>query len=177
MIQRRSWLRRRTGFGIKRGNKFGAVPVHDTRTGESWDSTGEHRRWRELQLWERAGIVRNLVLKPPAVVLDQAAGIAWRVDYRYERDGRTVWSDHKPRPLTAVERVYLKLWAAHGPGLLELTGWKGGRSVVLRHVMPRRAQPCRLLHDPARLAPLCKDCHAKVREGNAGPHAEATEGG
>lgn len=123
-----TWLCRR--------NKFNARPSHDLATGHTYDSKGERRRWELLRLLERAGEITDLVFKPEPVVLDAKAGIKWRVDYSYIEAGRRVWEDWKPRPMTARENMLLKMWKAHGPGLLRITGGRGGKTTVLRSVMP-----------------------------------------
>ncbi len=132
---KRTGLMRRTP--LLRRNKYGAVASHDLATGRSYDSLGERRRFAELQILERGGVISRLEFKPAAVVLDEAAGIKWRVDYRYFEAGREVYEDYKPRPMTPRERMLLKMWAAHGPALLIITGMKGGRGYVIRSVMPK----------------------------------------
>lgn len=138
-LQRKTPLRR---------NKFNAIATHDLATGRSFDSLGERRRLAELEMLQRGGAISELVFKPPAIVLDAAAGIKWRMDYTYIENGRRIWEDHKPRPFTAAERLKLKLWQAHGPGLLRITGHKGGRSVTLKTFMGR-ATPSTLPELPA----------------------------
>lgn len=120
----------------RRRNKYGAVASHDMATGRSYDSLGERLRFAELQILERGGVISGLEFKPAPVVLDAAAGIKWRVDYRYVEDGRTVYEDYKPRPMTPRECMLLKMWQAHGPALLLITGMKRGRGHVIRSVMP-----------------------------------------
>ena len=130
---KRSPLFRRYGLG--RRNKFSAVPVHDLRTGESFDSKGEHARWGTLQLLQRAGEISELTLHPKVVLLQKTATlpeIAWRVDYSYREKGRTVWEDWKPRPMTPRETLMCKLWKRFGPGILRITGPKG----VIKDVFP-----------------------------------------
>lgn len=126
---------KRTGW-IKRKNKFGAVASHDLATGRSFDSLSERARLGELEMLERGGVISGLVFKPPAVVLDAAAGIKWRIDYCYTENGRTVFEDWKPRPFTARENMLVKMWKAHGPGLLKITGGRKSRTVTLRTIMP-----------------------------------------
>lgn len=116
-------------------NKFRAIPSYDLETGMSFDSRGEERRWRELEMLERGGVISELVFKPKPIVLDAEAGIKWGVDYSYVEDGRPVWEDFKPRPSTQAERLLMKLWKAHGPGLLRITGWRNNRGYVIRKVM------------------------------------------
>ena len=111
-------------------NKFNAKPQHDMSTGDSFDSTGEMVRYRELQMLERAGEISDLVLHPK---IQLEPGIAWKVDYSYTEDGRTVWEDFKPRPPTPKENLLYKLWKIHGPGLLLITG-KGGK--IIKRIMP-----------------------------------------
>ena len=119
-----------------RKNKFGAIASHDLATGRSFDSLGERRRLAELAMLQRGGAISELVFKPPAVVLDAAAGIKWRIDYSYIEEGRAVFEDWKPRPFTARENMLMKMWRAHGPGLLKITGGRGGRTVTIREIMP-----------------------------------------
>jgi hypothetical protein len=111
-------------------NKFGAKPVHDMLTGETFDSTGESRRYGVLQLKQKAGMISELVLHPKVVLVQRsiycnAPEIAWKLDYSYRQDGRTIWEDYKPRPMTAVDRLKIKLWAHFGPGVLHITDAKG----------------------------------------------------
>lgn len=130
----RTPLRRYTP--LRRRNKFNAKPVHDLATGQSFDSTGESRRWASLQLWERSGLITGLTLHPKVILIPargKAPEIAWRVDYSYIEAGRTIFEDWKPRPMTPRETLLCKLWQHYGPGLLRITG-KGG--AVLRTVMP-----------------------------------------
>lgn len=121
---------------LRRKNKFGAIASHDLTTGQSFDSLGERRRLGELEMLQKGGVITDLVFKPPAVVLDAAAGIKWRIDYSYTQDGRTIWEDWKPRPFTARENMLVKMWRAHGPGVLKITGGRKGRTATLREIMP-----------------------------------------
>jgi len=125
-MKRSGYIKRYTP--LRRGNKFGAKPVHDTRTGESWDSKGEHRYWGQLKILERAGDITDLVLHPKVVLLPRDGNnteIAFRPDYSYREDGRTVYVDYKPRPQTARETLMFKLWKRFGPGVLLIVGNKG----------------------------------------------------
>lgn len=123
---------RRTAF--RRRNRFGARPVHNLETGQSFDSTGENKRWGILQLLERAGRISGLVLHPKIVLIAKvgdAPEIVFRPDYAYTEDGRVVYEDFKPRPVTDRERLLFKLWRHFGPGPLRITG-RGG--VLLRQI-------------------------------------------
>ena len=112
-----------------RRQKFNAKPIHDTKTGETWDSTSEKGRHDELILLEKAGGISNLALHPPKVVLIEKRGkapeISFRPDFSFIEKGRLVMEDWKPRPLTARERLIFKLWRHFGPVPLRITG-KGG---------------------------------------------------
>lgn len=113
----------------RKATKWKAKPIHDMSTGQSFDSTSENRRWKELQLLEQAGAISDLVFHPPATEL--TAGIKWRLDYTYTEDGRTVWEDWKPRPMERHERMLCKLWVIYGPGLLRITGRKTGTKTIM----------------------------------------------
>jgi hypothetical protein len=125
-MKRSGYIQRFITF--RRRNKFGAVPVHNTVTGESFDSRGESRRIGALRVMERAGIISNLVVHPTVVLIertDKAPQIAYRPDASYMQEGRTVWEDFKPRPQTPRETMIFKLWQHFGPGVLLITGSKG----------------------------------------------------
>ena len=91
---KRTPLKRYRGFRGR--NKFGAVPVHDLATGQSWDSKGEARRWAMLQLLQRTGAITILTMHPLVVLIertDRAPRIAYHPDFQYQEAGRTVWED------------------------------------------------------------------------------------
>jgi len=102
--------------------------------GRVYDSRSECSRADELRMMERGNEITGLTMQPK-VVLDAAAGITYKPDFQYEQDGRTVWEDWKPRPLGRDETIILKLWRAHGPGLLILTWRKKGRTCIRKRVM------------------------------------------
>jgi len=131
---------------FRRQSRFHAKPVHDLATGQSFDSRSEHHRYQELQLLGRTGAITNLVLHPKVVLIpaqDKAPEIAFRPDYSYTEDGRTVYEDSKHRGrdrqgymrLTDRERLMFKLWQHFGPGVLRITE-RGGK--VARTVTPRQ---------------------------------------
>ncbi len=112
-----------------KGNMYNAKPVHDTRTGETWDSTGECNRWGQLRMLQDAGHISDLCLHPEVVLIAShgaARAVVWRPDYVYLEDGRRVWEDYKPRKATGREHLLFLLWRHFGPGLLRITG-KGGK--------------------------------------------------
>jgi hypothetical protein len=91
-------------------NKFGAKPV--VVDGVRFDSTGEYKRWQDLQLLERAGKISNLRRQ---VVHELAPGVKFEgakraqpplrmvIDFAYVREGREVLEDHKsPATITPV---------------------------------------------------------------------------
>ena len=115
---------------IRRRNKFNAKPVHDMATGESYDSTGEYKRHKQLELLEDTGYISELQRQPKVVLVERcgkAPEIAWKMDSYYIEDGRPVWEDFKPRPKTPRENLLIKLWKHFGPGLLRITGRDGKR--------------------------------------------------
>lgn len=113
----------------RKATKWKAKPIHDMKTGRSYDSTSEKRRFDELEMLEKAGVITNLVYHPPATYL--TANIYWRMDYSYTEDGRQVWEDWKPRPLERDELQKCKLWRVYGPGLLRITGRKTGTKTIM----------------------------------------------
>jgi hypothetical protein len=129
MSMKRTPIKRYTPLRRYRSrNKFGAVAVHDTRTGQSWDSKGEHRYWGRLEMMQRAGLIADLVAHPRVVLLardGKCREIAFKPDASYTEDGRTVWIDYKPRPQTTRETLIFELWKRFGPGLLKIVGAKG----------------------------------------------------
>ena len=109
-------------------NKFHAVPVHDMVTGQSFDSTGEHERYRQLCWLQKAGHIQDLVLHPKITLIAKSGtkpDVSWKVDYSYTEAGRTVCEDYKPRPATGRETLMFKLWRHYGPALLRITGKNG----------------------------------------------------
>ena len=74
-----------------------------TVDGITFDSVKEAKRWRELSLLERAGVIQNLQrqvkieLIPSqrigGKVVERAA--SYVADFVYEQDGQTVWEDTK----------------------------------------------------------------------------------
>lgn len=74
-----------------------------TVDGIIFDSVKEAKRWRELSLLERAGVIQNLQrqvkieLIPSqrigGKVVERAA--SYIADFVYEKDGQTVWEDTK----------------------------------------------------------------------------------
>ena len=103
-----SWARGR--------NKFNAVPVSEGDL--HFDSTGEYERYKTLELMERAGEIQGLTLHPK---VELEPGVAWKLDYDYQENGRRVVEDFKPRPFTPRENLLVKLWRLHGPCLLRFT--------------------------------------------------------
>jgi len=129
---------KRTGF--RRRNKFNAKPVHDMETGDTFDSTGEYNRYRELQLMEKAGFISKLELHPKVVLIAKdgdAPEIAYRPDYAYFCDGRDLKEDWKPRPATPRETLLFKLWRHFGPTVLLVTGGKTLRRIPGYRPAPR----------------------------------------
>lgn len=91
-------------------HKYGAKPV--VKDGVRFDSTGEFRRWAELQLFERAGEISGLRRQ---VVFELAPSVKFTgakraqpalrmvIDFAYLRDGVEILEDHKsPATITPV---------------------------------------------------------------------------
>lgn len=74
-----------------------------TRDGETFDSVKEYRRWCELKLLERAGVIKNLdrQVKFELIPSQKVDGkvverpVNYVADYVYEQDGKTVVEDVK----------------------------------------------------------------------------------
>lgn len=59
-------------------------------------SANELKRYRELQLQQRAGMISGLELQPPYdVVINGEKVFTYRADFRYTRDGQRVIEDVK----------------------------------------------------------------------------------
>ena len=120
-----------------RGSKYHAKKVRDL-DGNSYDSKKEYRRYRELQLLERAGQITNLrrqvkfVLIPaqrepeqsgprggrkPGTLIERE--VAYYADFAYEVNGNTVVEDCKGvrTPEYRIKKK-LMLWV-HGIRILE----------------------------------------------------------
>jgi hypothetical protein len=101
----------------KRGNKFGAIP--DVRDDLQFDSRLEARRYDELFMRERAGLIRDLVAQKADLTYRlEVNGVHicdYEADFRYfctERE-RLVVEDVKSRPTrTAAYRMKRKLMLA-----------------------------------------------------------------
>jgi hypothetical protein len=121
--------------------KYNAQSCTDA-DGNVFDSRGECGRYADLKLRERAGLISHLLLKPPKIVLvakdRDAREIAWSVDYSYDdvELERFVYEDYKPRPLARYEHLLIKLWEHFGPAPLRISGKKGGRFTLLKHIEP-----------------------------------------
>lgn len=66
--------------------------------GHTFDSKAEHRRYTELLLLERAGVIRQLDVHPRFELLPKENGcraIYYVGDFGYEEDGRLVVEDVK----------------------------------------------------------------------------------
>ena len=74
-----------------------------TRDGEAFDSLREYRRWCELQMMERAGVITDLKrqVKFELIPSQKVDGkvverpVNYVADFVYEQDGKTVVEDTK----------------------------------------------------------------------------------
>ena len=94
--------------------KYGNRKTVDA-TGAVHDSTGEFRRWQELELLERSGSIRQLRRQVPYALVVEGSLIATYVaDFVYQDGEATIVEDHKS-PVTRKLRDYrmkLKLMQA-----------------------------------------------------------------
>lgn len=81
-------------------SKFHAKKVF-TEEGE-FDSQGEYKRWRELKLLERAGVIKNLQRQVTYELLPKQEykgktirSVKYIADFVYEQDGEEVIEDFK----------------------------------------------------------------------------------
>lgn len=89
---------------MMRRSKFNAVKT--VLDGIKFDSKGEARRYAELQLMERGGLISRLERQPEFVLqeafIDSAGekhrAIKYRADFRYLENGRIIIEDFKGRP-------------------------------------------------------------------------------
>lgn len=90
---------------FKRKNKYNARKC--VIAGETFDSMGEGKRYQVLKLLERAGRIRNLMLKPPALKLavNGVKVCEYRPDFSYtDGTGAVIYEDFK-----GVETAVFKL--------------------------------------------------------------------
>lgn len=82
-------------------HKYGARKV--VVDGIKFDSRGEAKRYGELRLMERAGLIQDLKLQPEYILLDaftdaqgrRLRAIRYRADFQYVEAGRNVVEDFK----------------------------------------------------------------------------------
>ena len=91
--------------------------MHNVRTkvdGITFDSLSEARRYGELKIEERAGIIANLeVHKPFRLVVNGIHICDYESDFTYRRDGKLVVEDVKSQPtVTHAYRIKKKLMLA-----------------------------------------------------------------
>lgn len=102
-------------------NKFNAKRT--TVDNITFHSKGEARRYAELKLMERAGIIQNLELQPKFMLLEaftdedgvRHRAITYTADFRYLENGFFIVEDFKGRE-TDVFKLKRKLFASRYPG-------------------------------------------------------------
>lgn len=112
---------------IYRSNKFGSRKV-TTATGQTFDSVREYRRFCELNLMQRAGVISNLKcqVKYELIPSQRVDGrvvekaCTYIADFVYKKDGQTVVEDAKGHK-TEVYRIKKKLMLyVHGIRITEV---------------------------------------------------------
>lgn len=116
---------------MRRKHKYHAKRI--VRQGISWPSTGEYRRYCQLQSMERGGAITELE-RQPLFYLTKAR-ISYRADYSYTEEGRRIIEDFKGVQ-TPRFKLICRLWKHYGPHLLRITGSKRGRFVVTDEIEP-----------------------------------------
>lgn len=101
----------------KGGNKFGAKRVRDGAN--TFDSQKEWRRFKELQLLEKAGVIRNLEAHPVfPIVVNGVTVCKYIGDAVYFEGNKRVCEDTKsPATITPLYRLKRKLLLALYAGL------------------------------------------------------------
>ncbi len=102
-------------------NKFNAKRT--TVDNITFHSKGEARRYAELKLMERAGLIQNLELQPKFMLLEaftdedgvRHRSITYTADFRYMENGFFIVEDFKGRE-TEVFKLKRKLFASRYPG-------------------------------------------------------------
>ena len=102
-------------------NKFNAKRT--TVDNITFHSKGEARRYAELKLMERAGLIQNLELQPKFMLLEaftdedgvRHRAITYTADFRYMENGFFIVEDFKGRE-TEVFKLKRKLFASRYPG-------------------------------------------------------------
>ena len=102
-------------------NKFNAkrTTVDDI----TFHSKGEARRYAELRLMERAGLIQNIELQPKFMLLEaftdedgvRHRAITYTADFRYLENGASIVEDFKGRE-TEVFKLKRKMFASRYPG-------------------------------------------------------------
>ena len=92
-----------------RGNKYGARKIEVD--GEKFDSAKEYRRWCELKILERAGVITELKRQVSFELIPKQKGeraCTYVADFTYYQDGEYIVEDAKGLK-TDVYRIKKKL--------------------------------------------------------------------
>ena len=112
----------------KRAEKYGRI--RKTMDGITFDSTSEANAYTVLKMWERAGLIDELVLQPRFVLQEKQKGmreIAYVADFSYQAYNaeRRIVADVKGVQTPAF-RIKAKLFRAKFPDL-DLQVWDRGK--------------------------------------------------
>ena len=70
-----------------------------TTDGITFDSMAEMRRYLELKMLEKSGIIEGLELQPKFLLIPKTEkggrAVYYRADFKYTKDGKTVYEDVK----------------------------------------------------------------------------------
>jgi hypothetical protein len=126
---------------LKRRNKFGAKPVYDIDGQRCHDSQGEARYWAHLEMLERGKVISDLIHQPLVLLIEDYPPISWRLDASFVEEGRVVYVDYKPRPITGREVLLIRLWRHFAPSILRIIAEPTrGRFTVRRTIVPNALQ-------------------------------------
>jgi hypothetical protein len=111
---------------VKR-NKYHVAPAAErTVDGIRFASKAEMKRWMELKLLERAGVIKDLERQPAYVVLDpfideegkKHRGVKYIADFRYEMAGRVVIVEDVKGHFTEAYRIKREMFRKRYPGVV-----------------------------------------------------------
>lgn len=99
-------------------NKYHAQGTRDD-SGNFFPSKGEAGRARDLQLQQKAGLIRELKFHPSIEIFP---GLNWKLDSSYVQanDGITYYEDFKGL-MTREVQIKIKIWEYLGPGPLRIS--------------------------------------------------------
>ena len=91
-----------------------------TADGITFDSMAEMRRYRELKMLEKSGVISSLELQPKFLLIPKTEkggrAVYYKADFKYIKNGKTVYEDVKGVK-TEVYKLKKKLLFYHYPDI------------------------------------------------------------